>query len=175
MQDRISALMDGELDPEEAAVVVDQFRKTDGLREQWAIYHLISDSLGQSEVKPFDITRRVGVRLADEPDIRAMFAARSPRKHKPIAYAAAASIAAVAVAGWMSLQTIQPPERARQNLAENNPAPAAAAPVTQVTVSTPAQINDYLLAHREFSPSTAVHGVAPYMRTTVESHQNFAR
>jgi sigma-E factor negative regulatory protein RseA len=175
MQDRISALMDGELDPEEAAVVVDQFRKTDGLREQWAIYHLISDSLGQSEVKPFDITRRVAVRLANEPDIPAVFAPRSPRKHKPIAYAAAASIAAVAVAGWMSLQTMQPPERARQNLAENNPAPAVAVPVAQVTVSAPAQINDYLLAHREFSPSTAVHGVAPYMRTAVESHQNFAR
>jgi sigma-E factor negative regulatory protein RseA len=175
MQDRISALMDGELDPEEAAAVVGQFRKTDDLREQWAIYHLISDSLGQSEVKPFDITRRVGARLANEPDIRAVFAQRSPRKHKPIAYAAAASIAAVAVAGWMSLQTMQPSERARQNLAENNPAPATAAPVTQVTVSAPAQINDYLLAHREFSPSTAVHGVAPYMRTSVESHQNFAR
>ena len=175
MQDRISALMDGELDPEEAAVVVDQFRKTDGLREQWAIYHLISDSLGQSEVKPFDITRRVGVRLADEPDIRAVFAARSPRKHKPIAYAAAASIAAVAVAGWMSLQTMQPPEIARQNMAQNNLAPAAAVPAVPAAVSAPAQINDYLLAHREFSPSTSVHGVAPYMRTAAESHQNFAR
>jgi sigma-E factor negative regulatory protein RseA len=175
MQDRISALMDGELGPEETAVVVDQFRKTDGLREQWAIYHLISDSLGQSEVKPFDITRRVGARLANEPDIPAVLARRSSMKHKPIAYAAAASIAAVAVAGWMSLQTMQPPEVARQNLAENHPSPVTAVPVAQVAVSAPAQINDYLLAHREFSPSTAVHGVAPYMRTSVESHQNFAR
>jgi sigma-E factor negative regulatory protein RseA len=175
MQDRISALMDGELDPEEAAVVVDQFRKMDGLREQWAIYHLISDSLGQSDVKPFDITRRVGARLANEPDIPAVLARRSSMKHKPIAYAAAASIAAVAVAGWMSLQTMQPPEVARQDLAQNNPAAGTAVPAVPAAVSAPAQINDYLLAHREFSPSTSVHGVAPYMRTAAESHQNFAR
>lgn len=175
MQDKISALMDGELDPEEAAVVVDQFRKMDGLREQWALYHLISDSLGQSDVKPFDITLRVGARLADEPDIRAALVPRSSMKHRPIAYAAAASIAAVAVAGWMSLQTMQPSEVARQNLAENNPVPATAIPAVPAAVSAPAQINDYLLAHREFSPSTSVHGVAPYMRTVAESHQNFAR
>ena len=76
MQDKISALMDGELDPEEAAVVVDQFKKMDGLREQWALYHLISDSLGQSDAKPFDITRRVSARLANEPDIAAVRARR---------------------------------------------------------------------------------------------------
>ncbi|MEO8991989.1 MAG: sigma-E factor negative regulatory protein [Nitrosospira sp.] len=175
MQDKISALMDSELNPEEAAAVVDQFRKTDALREQWALYHLISDSLGQSEVKHFDITRRVGVRLANEPDIPALRTPRLSMKHKPIAYAVAASIAAVAVAGWMSLQTMQPPELALQNMAQNNPVAVTAVPAITTTVSAPAQINDYLLAHREFSPSTSVHGVAPYMRTATESHQNFAR
>lgn len=177
--------MDSELDPEDAALVVEQLAKTDGLHEQWAIYHLIGDALGQSEVKPLDISRRVSARLAAEPVIQAIPAIsavpvlRPARRRKPVAYAAAASIAAVAVAGWMSLQTTQGPAPLQQNLADNRPTPATALPVIPVAVSVPgsapAQINDYLLAHREFSPSTAMHGVAPYMRTVAESRENFAR
>ncbi len=133
MQDKISALMDSELDPEDAAAVVEQFAKTDGLREQWAVYHLISDALGQSEVRPFDISRRVSARLAAEPAIQDIPAIqtmasvpvlRPATRRKPVAYAAAASIAAVAVAGWMSLQTTQGPAPLQQNLADNRPAPA---------------------------------------------------
>lgn len=188
MQDKISALMDSELDPEDAAAVVEQFTKTDGLREQWAVYHLISDALGQSEVRPFDISWRVSARLAAEPAIQdiaaipamaSMPVLRPATRRKPVAYAAAASIAAVAVAGWMSLQTTQGPAPSQQNLADNRPAPATALPAIPVAVnvptSAPTQINDYLLAHREFSPSTAMHGVAPYMRTVSESRENYAR
>ncbi|SEO68099.1 sigma-E factor negative regulatory protein [Nitrosovibrio sp. Nv6] len=182
MEDKVSALMDGELDPEDAAVLVEQFAGTDGLHEQWAVYHLISDALGQQEVRPFNISRRVSARLASEPAILAIPAVsmlRPAKRRKPVAYAAAASIAAVAVAGWMSLQTTQGPDPLQQNLADNQSAPAAALPAIPVAVSVPAsapaQINDYLLAHREFSPSTAMHGVAPYMRTAAESRENFAR
>jgi sigma-E factor negative regulatory protein RseA len=188
MQDKISALMDSELDPEDAAAVVEQFAKTDALREQWVVYHLISDALGQSEVRPFDISRRVSARLAAEPavqDIPAIQATapvtvlRPATRRKPVAYAAAASIAAVAVAGWMSLQTTQGPAPLQQNLADNRQSPAAALPAIPVAAtspkSAPTQINDYLLAHREFSPSMAMHGVAPYMRTVSESRENYAR
>jgi sigma-E factor negative regulatory protein RseA len=187
MQDKISALMDSELDPEDAAAVFKQFAKTDGLSEQWAVYHLISDALGQSEVRPRDISRRVSARLAAEPPIPTLHSIpavpvlRPVMKRKPVAYAAAASIAAVAVAGWMSLQTTQGPTTLQQNLADSRTAPAATIPAIPVTMpapgpaSAPTQINDYLLAHREFSPGIAMHGVVPYMRTAVESRDNFAR
>ena len=188
MQDKISALMDSELDPEDAAAVVEQFAKADALREQWVVYHLISDALGQSEVRPFDISRRVSARLAAEPAVQHIPAIqgtepvhvlRPAARRKPVAYAAAASIAAVAVAGWMSLQTTQGPAPLQQNLADNRQSPAAALPAIPVAAtssnSAPTQINDYLLAHREFSPSMAMHGVAPYMRTVSESRENYAR
>ena len=29
----------------------------------------------------------------------------------------------------------------------------------------PNRVNDYLLAHQEYSPSSVVHGVVPYVRT----------
>src|SRR5512146_782275 len=105
MEDKISALMDGELDADDAASMIARFRKTDELREQWAVYHLISDVLAQPEVIPVDVTHRVNARLAMEPTV---LAPRRSARPKPIAFAAAASIAAMAVAGWMSLHTTQP-------------------------------------------------------------------
>jgi sigma-E factor negative regulatory protein RseA len=193
MREKISALMDGELDEEDAASVIRKFEATDSLRDQWAVYHLISDVLEHSEARPIDVSRRVSARLAAEPLTLATPGAptvavlRPKAKRRPVAYAAAASIAAVFAAGWMSLQTTQAPHQ-QQNLADAGPAPANAKPaipaipaipvipvVSPASAAPPVQINDYLLAHREFSPSTAMHGVAPYTRTVAQSREHFGR
>ncbi len=187
MKSQISALMDGELDQEDAASIIAQLKKTEELRDEWAVYHLIGDAMGRPEARSAHIARRVSARLAVEPTVLA------PRphpqaRHKTKAYAVAASVAAVAVVGWISLQTAdRPPE----NLVASKPAPATLAanpsipqatatavqtiPVISVSAPAPAQINDYLLAHGQFSPSTAMHGVAPYMRTVAESREKSAR
>jgi sigma-E factor negative regulatory protein RseA len=186
MEEKISALMDGELGADDAASAIARFRKADELREQWAVYHLISDVLAQPEVLPVDVTLRVNARLATEPTVLAPRpSSSSSGRHKPIAFAAAASIAAMAVAGWMSVHTTPPVDRLQANLADNRPSPAVPLPaIPAASVSTPppipasvpAQINDYLMAHREFSPGAAMHGMAPsYIRTVAESRQNFAR
>jgi sigma-E factor negative regulatory protein RseA len=186
MQEKISALMDGELSEEDAASVIRKFEATDELREQWAVYHLISDILEHSEARSIDVSRRVSARIAAEPltpAIPAVTMLRPKAKRKPVAYAAAASIAAVFAAGWMSLQTTQAPHQ-QLNLADAGPAPAnlaATNPIPVLAVASPAaaaapvRINDYLLAHREFSPSTAMHGVAPYTRTVAQSREHFGR
>jgi sigma-E factor negative regulatory protein RseA len=47
---------------------------------------------------------------------------------------------------------------------------AAVAPVASVPVVPVAKdVGDYLLAHQRFSPSSAMSGVAPYVRTVSES------
>lgn len=179
MRDEISALMDGELDPEAAAGVIAQLKKADELHSEWVVYHLISDALGQTEALPVDITQRVRTRLAAEPTV---LAPRPPIiKHKARVFAAAASVAAVAMIGLMNLQTT---DRSVENLADNKSTPAAINTATNTTAQAapavisvsaslpaPAQINDYLLAHRQFSPS-AMHGTAPYMHTVAESREN---
>jgi sigma-E factor negative regulatory protein RseA len=183
MHEKISALMDGELSKEDAASVIREFEATDGLRDRWTIYHLISDVLEHSEARPTDVSRRVSARLAAEPVIPAtpnVTVLRPKARRKPVAYAAAASLAAVFAAGWMSLQTTQAPNPLQQNLADARPTPVTAIPVipavaTPITASAPVQMNDYLLAHREFSPSTAMHGVAPYTRTVAQSREHFGR
>ena len=185
MQEKISALMDGELDADDASVVIEQFRNVEELREHWVAYHLISDALGQSEIKPLDITRRVNARLIAEPTVSTVpntTLLHPTPKRRPTAYAAAASIAAAMVGGWIILQTTQESDLLRQNLADNRTSPSTSAvtvaPVAtypvipakaSIAASESAQIDDYLLAHRQFSPSATIHGAVPFMRTSAES------
>ncbi|MDO8437523.1 MAG: sigma-E factor negative regulatory protein [Nitrosomonadaceae bacterium] len=178
MKSKISALMDGELDSEDVAGTITQLKKTDGLRDEWATYHLIGDALRQS-ITSVDITQRVSTRLAAEPTV---LAPQSPMEHKfkVFALSAAASVAAVAVVGWMSLQNM---DRPQENLASNKPVLQPAVQTTSGAISipvagsilAPAHINGYLLAHRGFSATPAMHGVVPYIRTATESRENSAR
>ncbi len=158
--DKISALMDGELDEHEARQVVLGLKNAGEARESWAAYHTIGDVLRGESLPAFDVSGRVAAAVAAEP---AILAPRRPaRMSRPLAYAlsAAASVSAMAVVGWMAFSgnlSMQPLEIARN------------APVVQQLpeVSTPSdgQMNDYLLAHQGVSPSNRLHGVAPYIRT----------
>jgi sigma-E factor negative regulatory protein RseA len=175
-------LMDGELDSEDTAGILAGLKKTDELRERWAAYHLISDTLSQPEFMRIDISSRVRARLAEEPTV---LAPRKSVRPRPVAFAAAASVAAVAVAGWMILQTAQPVHLPQANLADNRAAPAPtlsalpSAPASSPSytpASAPARMNDYLMAHREFSPGAGMKGLPPsYVRTVAEPHQNLSR
>lgn len=174
MKNKLSALMDGELDAAEATEAIAQLKKMDGLRGEWATYHLIGDALRQSVTMP-DIAQRVSERLAAEPTVlapRSLFSLHLPmQKAKVFALSAAASVAAVAVVGWISFHTV---DQSRENLAAGNNAGNrtslnAVQVATSASVPPPAQMNDYLLAHQEFSPSTAMQGVAPYVRTVADS------
>lgn len=163
MKTKLSALMDGELDAAEATETIAQLRKTDELRGEWATYHLIGDALRQSIAMP-DIAQRVSEKLATEPTVLAP-RFHLPQKAKVFALSAAASLAAVVVVGWISFQTI---DQSQQNLAAANKTSPHVIAVT-TSVPAPARMNDYLLAHQEFSPSTAMQGVAPYVRTVADA------
>ncbi|HEX7235292.1 MAG TPA: hypothetical protein VF243_08480, partial [Nitrosospira sp.] len=104
-------------------------------------------------------------------------------RHRMKAYAIAASITAAAVVGWMNLQVTEQPA---QLMTDNSPAPAQSQaqvattalppiPVTSVSASAPIHIDDYLLAHRAFSPGTAMPGAVPYVRAVAESREISAR
>jgi len=187
MEDKISALMDGELDAADAASMVAQFGKTDRFRDEWAIYHMISDVMGQSGQTtgpmPADISRRVSTRLAGEPTVLAPRSVAVPRQRMKT-YAIAASITAAAVVGWMNLQVAEQPAQLVADNSSAAPAPAQTQtvatalppiPATYVSASTPVHINDYLLAHRAFSPGTAMPGAVPYVRAVAESRELSAR
>jgi sigma-E factor negative regulatory protein RseA len=81
---------------------------------------------------------------------------------------AAASVAAVAFVVW----TASPGWRAEPQLAGGPEAPATGAPVTLVASSVaPAEIENYLLAHRPYSHTSAMQGIAPYGRSVAHERR----
>jgi len=175
MKNKISALMDGELDNVDIADTITQIKKTEELRNEWATYHLIGDTLRQSVVVPIDIASHVSKRLAAEPTV---LTSRTLTEHKGRVFtlAVAASVmTVVAAAVWISMQTMDLPLEPITDKSVLQAAVQVEPTVITAPVPSPAQINDYLLAHWEFSPRTAMHGAAPYIRTVADSNERFTR
>lgn len=169
--DKISALIDGELDEDEIGSQFSRIKKDEVLRERWDLFHLIGDALRDDYGPAPYLDRRIAERLALEPTV---LAPRRSTARRVTAYAlsAVASLSAVALVAWVAFSAnplnTPPQEIARASI----PAVPAATPVTAAVASIPDQgnVNEYLLAHQGFSPSTAIQGVLPYIRTVSDSH-----
>ena len=172
MKDKISALMDGELDSIDVADTISQIKESEELRNEWSTYHLIGDVLRQPAMSTPDIASNIRNELDIEPSVLAPDIPKE-RKSQVFAFAIAASmVAAVAAVTWMGGQTMNLP------LADKPSLQAVAPTVTsdpvlakkeesnteKLVLQDPAsiRINDYMFAHGEF---TAIRGVSPYMRT----------
>lgn len=165
MRDRISELMDGELDQRAAEATIAALRRDPEAGDAWRTYHVISDAIRSMPLLSERFSARFAERLAVEPTILGA-ARRVPRPS--VAWAAAASVAAVGLVGWLAFGPQREPA-----------APVAAAPkrqpVVAVTTALPKAANDYLLAHQGFSPRVYLQGMAPYVRTVSEPAEEPAR
>jgi sigma-E factor negative regulatory protein RseA len=181
----VSTLMDGELDADEAAREIARLKQDDARRDAWNTYHAIGDAL-RGEHAPAglsaDFSRRLSERLALEPTVVAPHR-RAPRTIQTWALSAAASVAAVAAVGWATLNMmnadVAPGTLATAPAAKvangSNVTQGAKSPVVALPPAGPARIeplaaapehmHEYLLAHQGISPSTAIQGVTPYIRT----------
>lgn len=188
MKLRISRFVDGELESTESSAVIDALEREVELRETWRLYHLISDALRDTALRAEGFSERFAERLAAEPTVLAP--GRLPAERKRwVALSAAASLAAVALVGWLALA---PPAELRPAALPG--VPLASAPLPRVAVqpalTQPLQpaarqaiavqrepaasqvlpmpvemANDYLFAHQEFSPGMSLQGMAPYIRS----------
>ena len=162
MKEKVSALIDGELQSDSLHAHLGRLRADPELRGAWDTYHLIGDAL-RGHISPA-ISDRVVARLREEPTVLAPRPERSPSKRLGwYAMSAAASVAAVAFVVW----TASPGWRAEPQLAGGPEAAtlATGAPVTLVSSVAPAEIENYLLAHRPYSHTSAMQGIAPYGRS----------
>ena len=162
MKEKLSALIDGELDSEVHAHLA-KLRADSELRAAWDVYHLIGDCLrghAGAEIAP-----RVFARLREEPTVLAPPQARSAaRRISRYGMYAAASMAAVAIVAW----TAFPSWHDGAQLAESN----VAATQNVVPVSLPAsEVEAYLLAHQPYSHVSAMQGVAPFVRSVSEERR----
>ena len=177
MKTKISALMDGELDAQELNEPLSALAKDAEALETWRTYHLISDALQGRALLANDCRRRVVARLADEPILIGPLpsdVARPQRARWFVPSALAASMAAVALVGWMAFA---PQQKAGPLLAPlataPQPAQVAARAASQAPVRLPmtAATRDYLIAHQALSPRNSLQGMAPFVRSvSAESH-----
>jgi sigma-E factor negative regulatory protein RseA len=108
------------------------------------------------------------------------------RKPATLALSAAASFAAVAVV--LTLVFTENPLQPQAQIAavpKSDSIQISAAPISApaqvvmlpqpVSAANQARVNEYLMAHQEYSPSTTLQGVAPYVRTVSAVHEQSTR
>ncbi len=169
--DRISAFMDGETRRHETRQAILNLKQDQEYCETWDTFHLIGDVMRGDPLLREDFTVRLRSRLQQEPTVLApRFSWRNPTN---LALSAAASLAAVAVILTLVL-TDNPLQPQPQLATVPNPKTAGSTQTAALPQPVPAanqgRVNEYLMAHQEFSPSTALQGVAPYVRTVSTAH-----
>lgn len=153
--EEISLLVDGELGHDKVEHACSALREAECMRT-WVCYHVIGDALRGSRTMPAGFAARFSDRLDAEPTVLA------PKRARPaptaVAWAAAATVAAVSVVGWVALTTMPGGD-------VGSPIAAARQAATVRAADARPQVdNEYLLVHQEYSPTTAIQGVRPYLR-----------
>jgi sigma-E factor negative regulatory protein RseA len=173
--ERLSALVDDELPPNEIGGEIHNLCQSEGKRKCWSRYHLIGDAMRREigAVYSPSLAQSISQRLQDEPVVLAPAAIRpasSPRRKTLTGLAVAASLAAVAVVLAPQLISPEGPATTPPVVAEQLPAESKTYFVAQdgtrwELLKKPAvesRLNAYLVNHQERSPSSNIKGIMPY-------------
>ncbi len=160
MNEKLSALMDGELDRESATNAIKALGASSAEREDWDCYHLIGDALrgNAADMTPRNTacTAAIFARLAAEPTILAPTAINKPaamQQRTRIALAMAASVVTVSAIGVVALKQ-QGASVAQVQLVQKIAPQTVSAEQSPAQVNT--QVNDYLVVHRQFANPAAL-------------------
>ncbi len=157
MKEDLSRLMDGDLD-DETLVALWPRLKSGECFAAWSCYHVIGDTLrGDAAAAPAPATARICAALAAEPTVLAPTRRVRGAPKMSFLWSAAATVAAVGVVGWTAVSLTNAPTTALARA-------KAAGEVRSAQVHGQAVPADYLIAHQEYSPATAMQGVGPYLR-----------
>ncbi|HVE89085.1 MAG TPA: sigma-E factor negative regulatory protein [Burkholderiaceae bacterium] len=173
--ERISVLLDGELDRSEASAAIAALCADSALRRHWHELHRAGDALRSDEVAACDaegFCARVAAAVAAEPTV---LAPRTPRTSSGLArhwmpgVAVAASVAAVA---FIAVPLMRAPDTASvaKNLAPASISTIDVAGQKQLPTITNARglspsFNPYLAAHRELISPSVVPRATVYLRS----------
>lgn len=169
MNEKLSALLDGELSREELQQALKEIAANDELSARWSRYHLLRDVLRQelNQVAPADLSRSIAAQLEGEPTVLAprRLPTRSRVMQMVTGAALAASVAAVAIVGvrWMAPDDVSAPQYVAA--VENADYLRTTATRWQsVPTDVEENLNAYLVEHSEFSPTSSMNGVMSYVR-----------
>ncbi len=138
----LSALADGELDHQETVRILETLSHGADWRARWQSYHIIGDCLRNTPPLKSDLATRISLLLADEPTVLAPRRSLMTRFGIP----GAASLAAVMLVAWGAVNLMQ---NGTQPFSGNQ---LAAISLGQSSSNTQDDMNDYVAAHRDFSP-----------------------
>lgn len=169
MKERLSALVDNELDELDERRVLSALADDTALRSTWERYHLVRAALRQDleMVVTHDMSQRLAQQIAAEPSVEVTFKRRR-LAHLMGTFAIAASVAAIAIVGVQWLQ--QPVNAPLPKIADNNlpvQAKLVRSGVTRWDTKEPEAenaLNAYLVEHDEFASSAGIGGMMPYIR-----------
>lgn len=151
MKQRVSELMDSELDQRSAAHVIAAIEADASLMQDWNDYHLIGDAMRANLHATVDVHERVAMQLEQEPTVLA------PRRwiHRPQArvVGAAALAASVSFAAVVAWQQLSAPGHSATLVASVSQSPA---PLQSVSGNADA----YFLAHQEMTADQGLVKVA---------------
>ena len=158
MREELSRLVDGDLEEARLPNMCNQLHDDPEIAATWVSYHIIGECLRDSCYLAPGFSARLNAKLAEEPTILAPKPSPAKNKSNWATWAAAASLAAVSV--WLVLQTTDP-----------NPPAVASLVADSKSARQSAAISEYLLVHQEYSPTTAIQGVRPYIRAVSTTNQ----
>lgn len=170
MKEKLSALVDDELDDLDERRVMAALEKDADLRRTWERYHMVRLALHQEldAFMPSGMAERVAARINMEPANTGSF-----RRQKFTRYAGtlaiAASVAAIAIASvqWFNRPVSAPvtPLAAVQPVPENIiRAGTTRWDVQQKEPEAVSALNAFLVEHNEFASSSGIGGMMPYVR-----------
>jgi len=166
-REKLSSLIDGELDSAECAAMVDRICADPQLGSHWALMHAAGDAMRSSEVAALHsrtFVTRVAAALASEPAILAPTPFGRRRYQRVL-------IPGLAVAAAAALLVVVAVPQLRGSGAEVQVAatPAVTPPSTAtqpVEVARVPELERYLRAHREMAGGTVMPRATPYLRTS---------
>lgn len=179
MNDKLSALIDGDLDEQAVRLIVDRLNRDDALRKEWDVYCLIGDTLRGEYHDSSDLVVRVMSGLDSEPTVLSPRSSVSDAPRRSLWHSllpVAASVMGVAAVGLVA-----------STMYSDDAAVAPVASIQRVAsqsgmqpVSTPAPaVNDlhreYVFVHQSMTSGGPMPAAVQYVRTVSPLPQESAR
>jgi len=165
MKSEVSALLDGELEVHEAKPAFAALRKVEDLRVTWDEYQLIGAALRGEEQLGTTLTARVMAGLEHEVTVLAPPRRRPESWQRPLV-ALAASLAGVAVVGWVAFAPqLSPAPAGSGHLALATRGQRGVATVAAVAPVARNEMQEYLVAHQAYVSGSQIVGGTQHVRT----------
>ena len=164
MKSDVSALLDGELEAHEAKAAFAALRDEGELRRTWDEYQTIGAALRHEDRLGACLATRVMADLARDVTVLAPRQPRADAWHRPL-LALAASVAGVAVVGWVAFSAPVGPGPMAKAAPTQETAIASVATAATVAPAARREMQDYLAAHQAHVPAAQVLGGTQHIRT----------